>query len=286
MKKNSYRTLSVAEENIIVLKGTEPPFSGDYNDFVAAGAYHCKRCNAKLYRSADKFQSGCGWPSFDAEIAGAIKKITDTDGLRTEILCADCGAHLGHVFSGEQFTPKNTRHCVNSIALIFVPSKEVAQMDKAYFAGGCFWGIEYYFDQKEGVIAATSGYMGGLQKNPSYRDVCTGRTGHLEVVEIEYDSTKVSFEALTKLFFEIHDPTQADGQGPDIGSQYLSAIFYQNLAEEETADKLIAILEKKGYEVSTKILPVKTFWRAEDYHQDYYELKKQQPSCHAYEKKF
>jgi len=286
MKKNSYSALTTAEENVIVHKGTEPPFSGDYNNFVATGAYHCKRCDSKLYHSGDKFQSNCGWPSFDDEINGAIKKITDADGLRTEILCANCDAHLGHVFVGEQFTAKNTRHCVNSISLIFAPLKEVVTMEKAYFAGGCFWGVEYYFDQKDGVISAVSGYMGGLQKNPSYQDVCTGKTGHLEVVEIEYDPTKVSFEELTKLFFEVHDPTQTDGQGPDIGSQYLSAIFYQNLAEEEIADKLITILEKKGYKISTKILPIETFWRAEDYHQDYYELKKQQPSCHAYEKKF
>ncbi len=286
METNKYNTLLPAEENIIVNKGTEAPFSGKYNEFYEAGTYSCKRCDAKLYRSADKFKSNCGWPSFDDEINGAIKKITDVDGLRTEILCVNCDAHLGHVFAGEQFTPKNTRHCVNSISLVFVPGKDVTKMEKAYFAGGCFWGVEYYFDQKDGVVAAISGYMGGQQKNPSYQDVCTGKTGHLEVVEVEYDPSKVSFEELTKLFFEIHDPTQADGQGPDIGSQYLSAVFYQNPEEEEVADKLIEILENKGYEISTQILPVKTFWRAEDYHQDYFELKQQPPSCHAYEKKF
>lgn len=157
---------------------------------------------------------------------------------------------------------------------------------KAYFAGGCFWGVEHLFQQKEGVISVTSGYMGGLLDNPTYQDVLTGKTGHLEAVEVTYDPAQANFEELVKFFLEIHDPTQANGQGPDIGAQYSSAVFYNSEDEKDITNNLIEILKSKEYNVVTKVIPVSRFWEAEEYHQDYYVKKNQQPYCHVYQKKF
>jgi peptide methionine sulfoxide reductase msrA/msrB len=157
---------------------------------------------------------------------------------------------------------------------------------KAYFASGCFWGTEYWFMKAPGVSATNVGFMGGSVSNPTYQQVKTGTTGHLECVEAVYDTTQTSYETLVKLFFETHDFTQADGQGPDIGSQYLSCLFYTDETERMIAESYIRLLEEKGYTVATLLRPASTFWIAEDYHQQYYENKGAQPYCHSYTKIF
>lgn len=312
-----YKELTPEEKRVIVDKGTEMPFTGEYYNFHGNGLYVCRRCDAPLYRSSDKFDSGCGWPSFDDEIDGAVKRTTDADGFRTEITCANCGGHLGHVFLGEHFTEKDTRHCVNSISLKFVPMDEVTpemakaagidvQMtaaqeampaqatvadarpatDTAYFAGGCFWGTEYMLEHLDGVKDVRSGYMGGHVKNPTYEQVCSGTTGHAETIEVVFDPSQTDFETVAKYFFEIHDPTQKNRQGPDVGYQYRSAVFYKSEKQKEITEKLIGILKGKGYDVVTEVAPAGEFWPAEGYHQDYYDNHHKQPYCHVYEKRF
>ena len=311
-KKMTFNPLTPEEERVILHKGTERPFTGEYYDNKAEGYYLCKQCDAPLYRSKDKFDSHCGWPSFDDEIKGAVKRQPDADGMRTEILCANCGAHLGHVFTGEKFTVKNVRYCVNSISMDFVPAgpeadqlmatwkaKKDEKMEQttdpvdqkkenqvAYFAGGCYWGTEYYLQQAKGVISTTVGFMGGHVDHPTYKQVCYENTGHAETVKVEFNPNETDYETLAKLFFEIHDPTQVNRQGPDIGDQYRSVVFYANDEQKQIAEKLIKILENKGYKVATEVVKADHFWTAEDYHQDYYQHNGKEPYCHFYTKRF
>lgn len=286
-----FNTLTPDEERVIIYKGTERPFSGEYLNNKEAGTYLCKRCDAPLYRSEDKFDSDCGWPSFDDEIEGAVKRVPDADGLRTEIICNNCGAHLGHVFLGEGFTDKQTRHCLNSISMKFVPDKKLVPdnqkgQETAYFASGCFWGTEYFFMKAPGVKKTSVGFMGGHVENPTYEQVCQKNTGHLETTEVIFDPAVTSYEEMVKLFFETHDFTQTDGQGPDIGPQYRSCIFYADESQKAVAEKYSNILTEKGYRVATMLKPVSRFWKAEDYHQQYYAHKGSTPYCHKYSKIF
>jgi peptide methionine sulfoxide reductase msrA/msrB len=285
-KNTKYNKLTLEEERVIIHKGTERPFTGEYDLHFENGTYLCKRCNAPLYKSDDKFNSHCGWPSFDDEITGAVKRIPDADGIRTEIVCSNCDAHLGHIFIGEGLTDKNVRHCVNSISLNFEPMIGENKTERAIFASGCFWGTEYHLQKVDGVISTTVGYTGGNKKNPTYKEVCTGNTGHAEATEVIYDPAKVSYEELARIFFETHDPTQVNRQGPDIGTQYRSEIFYLDEEQKEIAEKLIGLLEDNGLNVATKVTKASTFWNAEGYHQDYYDNKGSTPYCHFYTKRF
>lgn len=276
-----FNLLTTDEQKVILHKGTEYPYTGKWLNNKLTGTYVCRQCDQPLYRSEDKFESHCGWPSFDDEIPGAVKRIPDADGHRTEIVCSNCGGHLGHVFKGEGFTDKNIRHCVNSISMDFIP-----KMEKAYFASGCFWGTEYHFMKAKGVKATTVGYMGGHIQAPTYKEVCTGTTGHVETVEVEYDPSLTSFEDMLKLYYETHDFEQIGGQGPDIGAQYKSVVFYVNNQQKAIVEKYINLLNDSGYKVATELRPAPEFWEAEDYHQEYYDKKKGVPYCHAYRKIF
>ena len=286
-RTNAWRALTPAEEAVIVRKATERPGTGIYEKFHEPGTYVCRRCGAALYRAEDKFAAGCGWPSFDAEVPGAVRRQTDADGERTEILCATCGAHLGHVFSGERLTPRDTRHCVNSLSLDFVPlAQSTNRFARAIFAGGCFWGVQSLLGEARGVIRTTAGYTGGHTEHPTYDAVCSHTTGHAEAVEVFFDPQQTSFEALARLFFELHDPTQHNRQGPDVGDQYRSAIFYTDPRQRETALHLIAELRKRTFDVATEVTPAGTFWPAEAYHQDYYRKTGGHPYCHRRVERF
>lgn len=285
-KKNTPPPLTPIEAQVIEGKGTQVPFTGKYDDFYEPGTYHCRKCGAPLYRSSDKFDGHCGWPAFDDEIDGAVKRTPDADGIRTEIECARCGAHLGHVFTGEGFTSKDTRHCVNSISMIFVPDMkepEAGQLQTAVFASGCFWGTEYWFSKIPGVVSTEPGYAGGWLKNPSYKEVCSGQTGHLECVRVVYDPVKVSYEQLLRTYFNTHDPQQQDGQGPDIGPQYLSAVFYTTEEQKKALIGILDKLRKKGIIPATQVRPLDVFYpEKEDYHKKYYEKTGNTPYCHIY----
>ncbi len=284
--------LSGQEADVILRKATEAPFSGQYNDKHDAGTYVCRQCGAALYSSRDKFESGCGWPSFDTELPGAVRRVPDADGRRVEIICANCGGHLGHVFEGEGFTARNTRHCVNSLSMTFYPAgspeeaKALARAASqkctatAIVAGGCFWGVEDAFRKMPGVCEAVSGYTGGHTPNPTYEAVCTGKTGHAEAVRVRFDPSVVSYEQILRRFFEIHDPTQLNRQGPDVGDQYRSAVFFLDAEQEAVARKLTDRLRDLGYDVVTKLEPAGTFYQAEDYHQGFAE-RTGRGGCHV-----
>jgi peptide methionine sulfoxide reductase msrA/msrB len=309
--------LTPEQYRIIRKGGTERPFAGKYNDHYEKGTYVCVGCGTPLFRSETKYDHGTGWPSFSAPADAGNLEYRDDYSLfmkRIEVKCAVCGAHLGHVFDDGP-APTYQHYCINSVSLDFKPSatdsvspdksfppagsdntssvnltlnqvatsanssqSELAiKTETATFAAGCFWGVEYKFRQIDGVLDSVVGFTGGHTKNPTYEQVCTDRTGHAEAIQITYDPAQVSYDKLLKFLFSMHDPTQLNSQGPDIGSQYRSAIFYHNEAQKNAAQKMIEELKKSGRfrkPIATQLVPASEFYKAEDYHQRYYEKHK------------
>lgn len=277
---NKQASLTPFATRIICNKATERPHSGLYCDLATQGTYLCRRCGLALFRATAQFSSSCGWPSFDDELAHAVTTYPDPDGQRTEICCARCDGHLGHLFLGEQLTLKNRRYCVNSAAIDFVADNHVTDTEEAIVAGGCFWGVDYYLRRIPGVLQVEVGYCGGHVDNPTYEAVCQGNTGHYESTRVLFNIEKTNYRTILKRFFEIHDPTQANGQGPDLGTQYQSAVFYYNDTQRDIAQCLMDELREGGYDVTTRLLQAEPFWTADDDHQDYYEKHGKQPYCH------
>lgn len=282
--------LSKEEADVILAKGTERAFCGNLLDNKQDGTYFCRLCGLPLFSSEHKFDSGTGWPSFFQPVDPAHLRETEDRAygmIRTEITCARCDAHLGHVFDDGP-KPTGQRHCLNSISLTFVNKKDFDKLpaqskplatQTAYFGGGCFWGVEDRFQQVPGVIDAASGYMGGHIKNPTYKQVCYSDTGHAEVVRVVFDPTRVTYGKLLETFFKIHDPTQVNRQGPDVGTQYRSAIFAATAEQLTQAKDFIAQQQKtakfdgRGRKIATQVESTEKageFYIAEEYHQDYH----------------
>ena len=272
--------LSPEQFTITRLKGTERAFSSELCSYFEPGRYACVCCSTELFDAEKKFDSGTGWPSFTQPIkenAVAYHKDSSFGMQRIEALCNTCDAHLGHVFQDGPM-PSGLRYCINAVSL-----KKLATGEKKIdFGGGCFWCTEALFQRLKGVVKVESGYSGGTVQNPTYREVCSGKTGHAEIVEITYRPEEISFEDLLRIHLSTHNPTTVDRQGADWGSQYRSIIFYRTEEERQSALNIIEELQPFYRDmIVTQLQMFEHFYKAEDYHQDYYNRNQQAEYCQA-----
>lgn len=269
--------LTAEQYRVTRQQGTERPFSSGMCEFFDPGKYACICCGTMLFDSGEKFDSGTGWPSFTQPIQENAISYHKDGAHGVEVRCNTCGAHLGHVFPDGP-VPAKLRYCINAVALKKIESKE----RKATLGGGCFWCTEAIFQNLRGVVKVESGYSGGEIPNPTYREVCSGRTGHAEVIQITYDSDKLSYEDILRVHMGTHNPTTLNKQGADTGSQYRSIIFYRDDEEKNIATRVLAeASEAHENSVVTGLAPFQAFFAAEESHQDYYKRNQSKPYCDA-----
>jgi len=287
--------------------GTEPPYRNAYWDNHKPGLYVDVVSGEPLFSSLDKFDSGTGWPSFTQPVKGTdmVEKKDSALGMeRTEVRSKAADSHLGHVFDDGPADKGGLRYCINSASLKFIPVEEMDQAgygqylepfvkaglvkapvhETALLAGGCFWGMEEIIRKIPGVTKTTVGYSGGTTANPTYEEVCTGGTGHAEAIQVEFDSSRLSYEELLNYFFRMHDPTTPNRQHNDMGTQYRSAIFFTSDAQKQTAARVKEKWDKSGKfqrPVVTELAAAGKFYSAEEYHQKYLVKHPGGYTCHV-----